>query len=106
VIELIPHAEGTVIAVSAQPGARRPGVLGERNGALRLAVSAPPDKGKANAALADLLAETIGCKASAVRLLSGQASRQKRFLIEGMGPEEIRDRLRAALDPDDAGDRT
>src|SRR5690606_8884147 len=55
VIELTPHAEGTVVAVAAQPGARRTGVLGERNGALRLAVAAPPDKGKANDALADLL---------------------------------------------------
>lgn len=96
-IELTDHAEGTVIAVVAQPGARRPGVLGERNGALRLAVSAPPDKGKANAALAELLAEAVGCKASAVRLVGGQTSRQKRFLVGGVSAEEIRERLRGAL---------
>ncbi|RUL87901.1 DUF167 domain-containing protein [Tautonia sociabilis] len=96
-IELTPHAQGTVIAVAAQPGAKRAGVLGERNGALRLAVAAPPDQGKANAALADLLAETIGCRASAVRLLSGPTRRQKRFLVEGLGPDEVRERLRRAL---------
>ncbi|QDV35785.1 DUF167 domain-containing protein [Tautonia plasticadhaerens] len=96
-IELTDHPEGTVVAVVARPGSRRPGVLGERDGALLLAVSAPPDKGKANAALAALLAETLGCKASAVRLIGGPASRRKRFLVEGRSAEAIRDRLRGVL---------
>ncbi|WP_152052832.1 DUF167 domain-containing protein [Tautonia marina] len=96
-ITLTAHADGTVIPVVAQPGAKRPGVLGERNGALRLAVSAPPDKGKANAALATLLAEVVGCKPSAIVLLSGPTSRQKRFLISGLTPDEVRNRLAATL---------
>lgn len=98
-IALTAHADGTVIPVVAQPGARRPGVLGERNGALRLAVSAPPDKGKANAALAALLAEVLGCKASAIVLLSGPTSRQKRFLISGLTPDDVLDRLKSSLPP-------
>ena len=69
----------------AGPGpARRPRrtrVLGERAGALRVAVTAAPEKGKANAAIADVLAEALGCKASQVGLLSGETSREKRFLV-------------------------
>lgn len=99
-IALTAHADGTVIPVVAQPGAKRPGVLGERNGALRLAVSAPPDKGKANAALAALLAEVLGCKASTIILLSGTTSRQKRFLITALTPDDVHDRLKSSLPPE------
>ena len=76
------------------PGRSKTAVLGERAGALRLAVTAPPDRGKANDAIADLLAATLGCKSSAVRLLTGATSRQKRFLIVGLdagrGPRAAR----------------
>ena len=96
-IDLTPDAGGTIIPVAARPGSKRPGVLGEHDGALRLAVAAAPDKGKANAALVDLLAATLGCKASAVRLIGGVTSRRKRFLVTGLTTDAIRDRLRAAL---------
>jgi uncharacterized protein (TIGR00251 family) len=93
VIAIIPHAEGVILPVVAQPGARRNAVLGERAGALRIAVTAPPDKGKANAAIQSVLAESLGCKAAQVSLISGAASRQKRFLIRGIDPQALRDRL-------------
>jgi uncharacterized protein len=99
-IALTAHAQGTIVPVRAQPGARRNAIVGVHAGALRVAVSAPPEKGKANAAIEALLAEALGCKASAVALISGEASRQKRFLIEGVSPEELRGRLAALLPPD------
>ena len=68
-----------------------------RAGARRIAVTAPPDKGKANAAIQSLLAETLGCKAAAVALVSGATSRQKRFLIQGLAPEELHRRLAALI---------
>lgn len=104
-IDLSPHAEGTVIPVLAQPGAKRAGCLGERRGALRLAVTAPPDKGKANDALAALIAEILGRKSSAIRLLTGPTSRQKRFLIVGLTPDDVRERLRYGLTSDLIGPR-
>jgi uncharacterized protein (TIGR00251 family) len=96
-IELAPHPEGTVIAVHAQPGARRNAILGERAGALRVAVTAPPEKGKANAAIQSVLAEGLGCRPSQVRILSGESSRQKRFLVGGLDPEELRRRIDTLL---------
>jgi uncharacterized protein (TIGR00251 family) len=97
VIELTVHAQGTIIPVHAQPGAKRSGILGERAGALRVAVTEAPEKGKANAAIGVLLAESLGCRRSQVSLLSGEASRQKRFLVADLTVEEIRPRLAAVL---------
>ena len=96
-IELAEHAQGTVIAVHAQPGARRNAILGLRAGALRVAVTAAPEKGKANAAIAAVLAQSLGCRASQVAILSGESSRQKRFLIAGIKPAELRERILAVL---------
>src|SRR4029078_10200047 len=96
-IELIPHCEGTIVPVHAQPGARRNAVVGERAGALRIAVTAAPEKGKANAAIQALLAESLGCRPSQVQILSGESSRQKRFLVSGLRPEELRRKIAALL---------
>jgi uncharacterized protein (TIGR00251 family) len=93
VIAIVPHAEGVILPVVAQPGAKRNAILGERAGALRVAVTAPPDKGKANAAIQSVLADSLGCKAAQVSLISGAASRQKRFLIRGINREELGRRL-------------
>jgi uncharacterized protein (TIGR00251 family) len=96
-IELGEHAEGCVLPVRAQPGARRAGVQGEQNGALKVAVTAPPEDGRANQALLEVLREALGLKRSQVELLSGQTSRDKRFLIRGVDREELRRRLAVLL---------
>jgi uncharacterized protein (TIGR00251 family) len=100
VIALVDHAEGCVLPVRAQPGARRAGVQGEQAGALKVAVTAPPQDGRANQALADVLREALGLKRSQVELLSGQASRDKRFLIRGVPRAELEQRLLALLGPE------
>jgi uncharacterized protein (TIGR00251 family) len=97
VIELSRHAEGTILPVHAQPGARRNAVVGERAGALRVAVTAAPEKGKANAAIQALLAESLGCRPSQVQLLSGETSRQKRFLVVGLTPDQLCLKINALL---------
>lgn len=89
-IELLPHAEGTLLPVRAQPGARRDALTGEHAGALRVAVTAPPDRGRANEAIAEVIAESLGLRESQVVLISGATSRQKRFLLRGVDPEAAR----------------
>lgn len=76
-------AEGVVVAVHAQPGARRDEVVGRHGDALKVRVAAPAAGGQANAALAEVLADLFGCKPRQVRLVSGATSRQKRFEIAG-----------------------
>ena len=96
-LSLAPHEQGTILSVKAQPGAKRDAVLGVRQGALRVAVSAAPEKGKANAAVAATLAESIGWPKSRILLLSGETSRDKRLLVVGLAPDELQARLAAAL---------
>jgi uncharacterized protein (TIGR00251 family) len=96
-IAIVAQEDGSILPVVAQPGARRDAVLGVRAGALRVAVTAPPDKGKANAAIQALLVEGLGCKAASVALVSGATSRQKRFRIVGIDPEILRRRLAALI---------
>ena len=98
-IALTAHEGGTILPVRAQPGARKNAILGERAGSLRVAVSAAPERGKANAAIHEVLADAIGCKASQIGLLSGETSRTKRFLISGMTPDELQRRLAGVLAP-------
>jgi uncharacterized protein len=93
VIAITEHAEGWVLPVRAQPGARRAGVQGEQNGALKVAVTAPPEDGRANAALVEVLREALGLKRSQVELLSGATSREKKFLIRGVTREELERRV-------------
>ncbi|QEH37804.1 hypothetical protein OJF2_63950 [Aquisphaera giovannonii] len=102
-IELSAHTGGTIVPVHAQPGARRNGILGERAGSLRVAVTAAPERGRANAAIAEFLAESLGCRPSQVGILSGEASRQKRFLVAGIAPEDLRRRLAPLIPGSDPG---
>ncbi len=96
-ISITDHAEGCILPVRAQPGARRAGVQGEQAGALKVAVTAPPQDGRANQALIEELRKALGTKRSQVELISGQTSRDKRFLIRGLTRAELEDRLTALL---------
>jgi uncharacterized protein (TIGR00251 family) len=100
-IELTSHADGCVISVRAQPGARRNGIVGEQNGALKIAVTAPADRGRANEALEETLADALGLKGSQVALTSGPLSRNKRFLLRGLTVAQVRERLDTLLSGDE-----
>ena len=84
------HAE-IVLRVRVQPGAGRSEVIGRFGhgpgvAALKLKVAAPPEGGRANAAVSELLATTLGVPKDAVRLIAGETSRTKRVRI---GPLEL-----------------
>src|SRR4051794_30696654 len=91
------HAEGYILPVRAQPGARKSVVLGEQAGALKVAVTAPPEDGRANKALVEALREALGVKRSQVELLSGPTSREKRFLIRGVRRSELEGKVAALV---------
>src|SRR6186997_897629 len=92
------HEEGCILAVRVQPGARKSGVKGEQAGALKLAVTAPPEDGRANLAVVELLAELLGVKRKQVELVVGATSRNKRALIKGVTSAAMRQRLTEILD--------
>lgn len=97
-ITISDHPEGLVLPVRAQPGAKRNAIKGEQGGALKIAVTAPPEDGRANQALLEVLREVLDVKRSQVELLSGQTSREKKFLIRGVGRAELEAKVQALVD--------
>jgi len=89
VIALEKHNEGTILPVRAQPGSRRNNVSGEQDGMLKVYVTQTAEKGKANRAIIDLMAKSLGLRKSQFELISGETSRQKRFLIRDVTPDEL-----------------
>ena len=87
-------AEGIIVPVKAQPGARRNGLAGVHAGALKVQVTQAPEKGKATEAVLETLAKSLNLKRSQVSLVSGATSPQKRVLIAGLSAAEFADRLR------------
>ncbi len=92
-IALQSHPEGTILPVRAQPGARRNEIRGEQDGMLKVCVTQSPEKGKANKAVIELMAKSLGLRKSQIELLSGETWHQKRFLIRGITPEELAQKL-------------
>jgi len=88
-IEVEKHPEGAIIPVKVNPGASRDALLGERAGALRVAVSAAPEKGKANKAVCALVAKTLGIAKSRVTVIRGETSRNKKILVRDGNPDTI-----------------
>jgi uncharacterized protein (TIGR00251 family) len=87
-----------LVCIHAQPRAKRRGLVGLHGGALKLAVLAPAESGRANEELALLLAEILGVPGRAVELVGGAASRRKTFRVD-LSPGELRARVERALLP-------
>lgn len=92
-IQIREHPDGCILSVRAQPGARRDTIVGEHAGMLKVAVSAPPDKGRANEAIIEVLAQAMGIKRAQIELVSGATSRQKQFLLRGISMSELQGKL-------------
>lgn len=88
-----PWKGGCALTVKVTPRASKDAVLGAEEGWLRLALTAPPVDGKANEAARRFLAEALGLPRAAVKLLSGQSARLKRFSVAGLSPDVARARL-------------
>ena len=94
---LVPSTEGVVIRLHVQPKARREQIVGLHDGRLKVSVTAAPDRGKANAAVIRLLADTFAVPRSEIQLLRGDTSRQKDFLIVGCAVHKVTLQLHAYL---------
>jgi uncharacterized protein YggU (UPF0235/DUF167 family) len=84
---------GATLGVKVVPGSSRDKVSGVLGDCLKIATSAAPEKGKANAAVAAILADALGVNPRDVRLSSGPTNPRKEFFIAGLSVEEIRSRL-------------
>lgn len=87
----------TRLSVKVVPGASSNGVAGWMGDALRVRVTAAPERGKANAAVEKVIADALGLPARAVRVIKGNTSPRKVLEISGLTAGEIR-----VLLPDDS----
>lgn len=96
-VDLRSTMRGVLLAVRAQPGARRNAITGVHAGALKVAVTAPPDKGKANEAIVALLCEKLQLGRGQIALVAGETSRQKKFEVAEVDADALRRRIEACL---------
>ena len=82
------------LQVKVVPGASRNKVVGMLGDALKVQVAAAPEKGKANEAVRQLLAEFFAVKIGQVELISGQTQPRKTFLVSGVNDAAFQQKLR------------
>ena len=78
---------GVLLRVKIVPGASRSRVMGLLGNRLKIAVAAPPEAGKANRAVCELLAEALGVAGREVSVTSGHAQPQKSVTVMGVTVE-------------------
>ena len=80
---------GVVFSAKIVPGSSRTSIVGLLDGMLKVKVSAPPEKGKANQCLIKFLAKQLGVKKNAVSIISGQTSTLKSVQVSGISGEVV-----------------
>ena len=92
-ITLSQQGEDVLLPVKAVPKSSRDKIVGELDGALKITVSAAPEKGAANTAVCKLIAKTLGLRVSQVTVDAGHGSPRKTVRISGLAAETIREKL-------------
>lgn len=88
-IEIIEREGSVVFAVRVTPRASRDAIEGEYQGALKVRLTAPPVEDRANDALRRFLAARLNVPVSAVRIVGGQKSRNKRVSVTGVTRAQV-----------------
>ena len=80
----------TRITCRVQPRSSRSKIMGVFDGALKVALTAPPVDGKANAALCEFFASLFRCPKSSVSVVSGMTAKNKIVEVSGTGASAAR----------------
>lgn len=80
---------GAELRVKVVPGASRDRIAGLLGDALKVQVSAAPEKGRANAAVERLIATALGVAAGAVQVTAGQMQPRKTIRVAGKSAAEV-----------------
>jgi len=84
------------LPIKVVAGSSRSVIVGWLGDTLRVRVTAPAERGKANAAVEDLLREALGLPGGGAKIVSGGSSPRKVVEITGLSESEIRRRLSEA----------
>ncbi len=80
---------GVVFSVKVVPAGSRTAISGLLDGTLKIKVSAPPQKGRANDCLIDFLAKQLGVKKSSIKIIAGQTNPVKKVQVLGLSAETV-----------------
>ena len=80
----------TILSLQIQPRSSSIRFLGVHGSSLKLAITAPPVEGKANKQVITFLAKLLKLPKSALAIVSGETSRHKKLLIDGLSAHEVR----------------
>jgi len=80
--------------VKVQPKASSNQIVGFKGDVLQVRVTAPPERGKANDALVELLATTLRVARSKIRILRGHSSRDKLIAVDDLSQDDLHRLLR------------
>jgi uncharacterized protein (TIGR00251 family) len=86
----------TRLGIKVVPGASTSEIVGWLGDDLKIRISQPPEKGKANRAVETLMCRALGIRAGAVRIIRGGTSSHKVLEIKGLSLAEIRAKLAAS----------
>ncbi|UCH77394.1 MAG: DUF167 domain-containing protein [Candidatus Coatesbacteria bacterium] len=86
------------LEVEVTPRSSRPGVAGRRGQALWVRVAAPPERGRANKEVQEVVASFLGLARGAVSIARGASARRKILEIEGLDASGLEEALRRAAD--------
>ncbi|MGA2914874.1 MAG: DUF167 domain-containing protein [Sedimentisphaerales bacterium] len=84
-------------SVKVIPASSRTGLAGVQNGIIRIKLSAAPEKGKANQALIEFLADLLGVKKKIITITSGLTTKVKQIAVEQETSQAIIEKLRSVL---------
>jgi uncharacterized protein (TIGR00251 family) len=76
--------------VKVVPGSSRDQIVGWLGDALKIKVMAPPEKGRANEAVVELLSMKLSVNTDDIEVVSGHSSPSKVIAITGMDDETIK----------------
>ena len=85
--------DGAVIAVRVIPRATKSAIVGIRDGAVLVRLSASPVDGAANAELIEVMAGALDVPKRAITIKSGEAARRKTLQIAGISAATVLTKL-------------
>ena len=77
------------VDILVQPRASRAKIGPMHDGRLKIAVTAPPVDGEANAAVVELIAKRLGIARGAIEIVAGTGSRKKTLRIANVTAQQI-----------------
>ena len=85
------------LVIKVIPGASRDRIAGRLGDAIKVQVSAAPERGKANDAVINLMAGLLGLKSSAIQIVQGHTRPRKVLQINGIDQQTLEKRISELL---------